>query len=109
MSDNKFLLTISDVLNKIFDQVQEVNISNKVSEDKNSMYTRTDIYCKNDIIITYTSVTQIQKNLEVNTDYENSNKIILNDLTEQQLKSLYNQIIELLPSIYNEKKEILLR
>lgn len=106
--DNKFILSISDALNKICNMVQEVKIVNEISEDNTMLSTKVDIYCKDDIDINYKSVTQISDTVEVNSDYENSNKIILNELTEKQLKNLYKAIIESVPSIYQNIKSNLI-
>ena len=104
---NKFAITISAILNNILNQVQEINITNTVSEDKKQLNTNFEIICDKDIIIVYESTTQIEESVQENSDYENSTKIVLNDLSETQLKNLYEAIKKLLPKIYENKKAIL--
>ena len=106
--DSKFIVSISDALNKAVKMVQEVNITNKISDDKNSIETNIIVECKNNINLGYISTTKITDDVEQNVDYDNSAKIILNDLNERQFKNLYNAVKELLPKIYNEKKQLLL-
>lgn len=106
-NNNKFILTISDALNKVCEQVQEINISNEVSEDKKMISTKMEIFCQEDINILYESTTKIVDSVEENNDYDNSLKIILNDLTEKQLKNLYKAVLKTIPSIYNDKQVII--
>lgn len=103
-NNNKFILSISDALNKICEQVQEINIQNEVSDDKNSVLTKIEIICKDNLTITYNSTTEITDNIQMSNDYDNSLKIILNDLSELQLNNLYKAILKTLQSIYEDKK-----
>lgn len=104
--NSKFVLSISDLLNKICSQIEEINISNEINE-KNIISTKIEILCKNDVNINYSSVTQITDEIDKSNDYEKSNKIVLNDLNENQLKNLYNAITNTALSIYQDKKAIL--
>lgn len=101
---NKFVLSISDVLNKIVSNVDEMIIDNHVSEDKNTMTTKVNVICKNNITISYNSTTEITNDILTSNDYEESKKIILNDLTKEQLKRLYNAVINNIKGIYQDKK-----
>lgn len=102
--NNKFILSISDALNKISEQVQEINIQNEVSEDQNNVFTKIEIICREDLRITYNSTTEITDDIQMSDDYDKSIKIILNDLNELQLKNLYKAILRTIPSIYEDKK-----
>ena len=104
---NKFVLSISDVLNKIVSNVDEMIIDNHVSEDKNTMTTKVNVICKNNITISYISTTEITDNISTSNDYEQSKKIILNDLTKEQLQKLYNAIINNIKGIYQDKKALI--
>lgn len=106
-NSTKFVLTISELFNKALNEVEEINITNEVSEDKNSMTTNFEILCDGKTKITYKSTTQICENVEDNADYENSTKIVLNDLSETQLKNLYSAVKNLLPKIYKSKKALI--
>lgn len=101
---NKFVLSISDVLNKIVSNVDEMIIDNHVSEDKNTMTTKVNVICKNNITISYNSTTEITNDILTSNDYEESKKIILNDLTKEQLQRLYNAVINNIKGIYQDKK-----
>lgn len=103
----RFAITISAILNNILNQVQEINIINTVSDDKKKMDTNFEIICNDEVTIIYNSTTQISETVQENADYENSTKIVLNDLSETQLKNLYEAIKKLLPKIYEEKKALL--
>ena len=107
MSTTKFAITISGMLNNILNQVQEINIINNTSDDKKNIDTNLEIICNNDIKITYNSTTQISDTVEENMDYESSTKIVLNDLSEQQLSNLYNAIKSSITKIYENKKALL--
>ncbi|MBO5349955.1 MAG: hypothetical protein J6A89_09110 [Clostridia bacterium] len=107
-NNNKFILSISDALNKISEQVEEINIQNEVSEDKTSVTTKMEIICKDKLNIIYSSNTKITDDIEINADYDNSLKIVLNDLSETELKNLYKAIVENAPKIYEEKKVLIL-
>ena len=105
--NNKFILSISDALNHVFEQVQEVNIQNEVSENNTSVTTNIQFICKDNLEINYNSTTEITDNINMSDDYDNSLKIILNDLTENQLNNLYKAVLQVLPSIYeNIKTEV---
>lgn len=101
--NNKFILSISDALNKISEQVQEINIINDCSENK--VTTKIEVICRKAIKITYNSTTEITDNIQISDDYDKSIKIILNDLNEIQLKNLYKALLRTLPSIYKDKVE----
>lgn len=101
---NKFVLSISDVLNKIVSNVDEMIIDNHVSEDKKTMTTKVNVICKNNITISYNSTTEITNDILTSNDYEESKKIILNDLTKEQLQRLYNAVINNIKGIYQDKK-----
>ena len=101
---NKFILSISDALNKICEQVQEINIQNEISEDKNNVLTKMEIICRDNLSITYNSTTEITDDIQMSDDYDKSLKIILNDLNELQLKNLYKAVLRTIPSIYEDKK-----
>lgn len=101
---NKFILSISDLLDKISSNVQEITIFNKISDDENTMTTKVNAICKNNITISYNSTTEITDNIFTSNDYEQSKKIILNDLTKEQLQKLYSAIINTVKGIYQDKK-----
>lgn len=105
--DNKFIEAISDSIIKIINKIEEIDIENVVSDSNNTMSTNIDVICNNDITINFSSLTQITNDVQISDDYENSTKIILNDLNEKQLKNLYNAIIKTVSGIYQDKKEIL--
>ena len=71
------------------------------------MTTKVNVICKNNITISYISTTEITDNISTSNDYEQSKKIILNDLTKEQLQKLYNAIINNIKGIYQDKKELI--
>ena len=101
------IIKIVDVLNKIVSNVDEMIIDNHVSEDKNTMTTKVNVICKKNITISYISTTEITDNISTSNDYEQSKKIILNDLTKEQLQKLYNAIINNIKGIYQDKKALI--
>lgn len=100
---NKFVLSISDALDKAISQIQEVDIKTDVSEDKTEVITNVDIICDNNLDISYNSTTKITNDIEMSSDYDESLKIIINDLTELQLTNLYKAILVTIPGIYQDK------
>lgn len=99
----KFVLSISDALDKAISQIQEVDINTDVSEDKTEVTTNVDIICDNNLDISYNSTTKITNDIEMSSDYDESLKIIINDLNELQLKNLYKAILVTIPGIYQDK------
>lgn len=99
----KFVLSISDALDKAISQIQEVDIKTDVSEDKTEVITNVDIICDNNLDISYNSTTKITNDIEMSSDYDESLKIIINDLTELQLTNLYKAILVTIPGIYQDK------
>lgn len=106
-NSTRFAITISAILDKMLDEIQEINIINNVSDDKNTLTTNVEILCDDKVTIRYNSTTQICETVEDNSDYNDSTKIVLNDLSETQLKNLYDAIKQLLPKIYEEKKALI--
>lgn len=104
---DKFKLSISDVLNKILSQIEEIEISNE-TKNENNIITNIDVLCKNNITLTYNSNLQVTENIEESNDYDNSKKLVLNDLSKEQLKNLYNILSKNILSIYQDKKAIIL-
>lgn len=104
---DKFILSISDVLNKILSQIEEIEISNE-TKNENNIITNIDVLCKNNITLTYNSNLQVTENIEESNDYDNSKKLVLNDLSKEQLKNLYNILSKNILSIYQDKKAIIL-
>lgn len=99
----KFVFSISDALDKAISQIQEVDIKTDVSEDKTEVITNVDIICDNNLDISYNSTTKITNDIEMSSDYDESLKIIINDLTELQLTNLYKAILVTIPGIYQDK------
>ena len=102
---DKFILSISDVLNKILSQIEEIEISNE-TKNENNIITNIDVLCKNNITLTYNSNLQVTENIEESNDYDK--KLVLNDLSKEQLKNLYNILSKNILSIYQDKKAIIL-
>ena len=100
---NKFILSISDALDYTIGQIREINIKTDVSEDNSEITTNVYVTCDNKLDITYTSTTKITDNINMSNDYEDSLKIILNNLNEAQLKNLYSAITENTKQLVEEK------
>lgn len=104
--NGKFVLSISDLMDKVLNNIEEVNILNEVKDDNSIISTSIDVKYENSDI-KYTSLTEITNNIEENNDYEGSIKINLNNLTENQLKNFYNALIKTVSGLYQEKKNII--
>lgn len=102
-----FIISISQYLNEIINNIQEINIINEVSNEEKSINTSFYLLFLNHSKIEYNSKTKILDSLEKNQDFDNSNKIILNELDAEKLNKLYNAIIKRVEVIYNEKKNII--
>lgn len=96
----------SGIHNK-FKNLQELNIKNEYIGYENVVKTKCYIALSNQKNIEYNSKTQIYEQINKNTDFEDSTKIILNDLENDKLTVLYNAIKNKLLEIYNEKKAII--
>ena len=107
-NNNKFMLTLSDKINEISKQIKEINIVNDIADDTNTMTTKIQIACESNFNIVYESETKINNEIKQNNDYEKSKKILLNNLTQTQLKNLYNAISASAKLIYENKKTLIL-
>lgn len=87
--------------------VEQVKLSNEISEDKNKVSSRAYIELFDKTIIEYNTRTEICDSIEKNTDFEDSTRIVLNELTTENLKKLYSAIKEEIPQIYQKKKAII--
>lgn len=99
---NKFILSISDVVNRAISQIEEITIKTDVSEEHSEIITNVHITCAEDLDITYSSSTKITDDIQVSTNYEDSLKVVLNDLTEAQLKYLYGILSENVKEVYDK-------
>lgn len=101
---NKF--KINDKFFNMINLIERIEITNKVSDDKNGVETNINLLCKNENLYTYKSVTNITNEVTENTDYENSKKTIVDDMDESQLPSYYENIKNKIKEIYNQKKNV---
>ena len=102
-----FIISISQYLNEIVNNIQEINIINETSNEEKSINTSFYLLFLDHSKIEYNSKTKILDSLEKNQDFDNSNKIVLNELNAEKLNKLYNAIIKGVKDIYNEKKNII--
>lgn len=84
--------------------MQEINISTEVSNDKNSVITKLDAKFFNDLMVEYNSRMAIVDSVE-DSDFVESSKIVLNEFETDKLKKLYNLLKESFSTIYKEKLE----
>lgn len=87
--------------------IQQIKLSNEISEDKNKVSSKAYIELFDKTIIEYNSRTEICDSIEKNTDFEDSTRIVLNELTTENLKKLYKAIQNEIPQIYQKKKAII--
>lgn len=104
---NEVLKNLDNKIARYLSNLQEVNISTQVSEDKNAVITKFDAKFYNDLMIEYNSRTAIVDSIEENTDFINSIKVVLNELEVDKLKKLYGLLKNNALTIYNEKLEII--
>ena len=82
--DNLYNSNIN-VLNKI----EEISITKKISDDSKEQKTDIEIMCNNGIDIKFYTCTKILNEQIMHLEYEDDSKVILNDLSEDELKKLY--------------------
>lgn len=98
---NKFILSISDVLDYAVSKVKEVNISTEVQDNK--VITRANIACEQNLNISYEAETEITDNVKIDNEFETAQNVVLNDLSEDQLKYLTQLLVKQVEEIYNYK------
>lgn len=87
--------------------IEQIKLSNEISEDKNKVSSKAYIELFDETVIEYNTRTEICDSIEKNTDFEDSTRIVLNELTTENLKKLYSAIKEEIPQIYQKKKAII--
>ncbi|MBR2744289.1 MAG: hypothetical protein IKE01_03215 [Clostridia bacterium] len=102
IGNNEFIRKLTG----IFEKVKDFKVKNEFS-DKNTLSTKCSVALYGNKNIEYNSRTKIMDNVEKDTDFENSTKVILNELENDKLKYLYNAIVKTIPEIYNQKKQII--
>lgn len=99
----KFINAISNNLYNIIDNIDEISVSVNVSEEYSEIISNLDILSRDNKQINYKSSTKITNDIEINDDFDNSKKIILNDLNQPKLKQIYQLLTNNIGEIYKEK------
>lgn len=97
----------SNAILKYIANIQEVTFSNNLSDDKSEIITKFNAKFYNNLVIEYSSRYAMVDSIVKNTDFEDSKKIILNELEGDALKKLWTIIKDRVPKIYEEKKSML--
>ncbi len=82
-------ISISNYLNTILNKIEEISITKKISDDSKEQKTDIEIMCNNGIDIKFYTCTKILNEQIMHLEYEDDSKVILNDLSEDELKKLY--------------------
>lgn len=98
---NMFILSISDALDYAISKIKTVNIKTETQNDK--IITKAYVECEDNLSITYEAETEITNDIEDNTDYENSQNVVLNDLSQDKLQYIINALTQNVKELYNEK------
>lgn len=87
--------------------IKEIVISNDIGNDKNSSLIGLTAKFYNGVELEYSSNISIGNSGEASVDFENTPKIVLNELETDKLKATYNMIVYGLGKIYESKKSLL--
>ncbi len=104
---NKKLLKSANKLAQYIANIQEINASTEVSEDKNSVIVKFDAKFYNNLSIECNSRSAIVESVEENTDFVDSKKLVLNELESDKLKGICNVLKTNIPTLYKKKVEML--
>ena len=104
---NKDFKESSNELIKYLANMQDITLSNSVSDNNDEVITKFNAKFYNNLVIEYISRFAMNDSVEKNTDFEDSKKIVLNELESVNLTKLYGLIKERIPAIYEEKKSML--
>lgn len=107
-NDPKIIFSISGVISKVVNEISEINLTNEYNEEKRLVKSNFELHCFNNNKYFYESTTQILDDYSKNEDYEKSNKIVLNDLSVEQFKKLFDMISKKSKEIYENKKKLIL-
>ncbi|MBQ3408223.1 MAG: hypothetical protein IJH12_03345 [Clostridia bacterium] len=104
---NKILEKSENGIIKYLANIQEITLSNEISGDKKISTIKLDAKFYNNLVVEYNSRIAILDSAEKNTEFEDTPKMILNELELDNLKQKYKLIIYGLTQIYNNKKNML--
>ncbi len=106
-SKNEYLAKSSNPILSYIGNIKEITLSNNISDDKNSSTIEFKAEFFNDFNIEYNSKITIGNSGSASIEFENTPRIVLNELETENLKSTYNTIIYGLGKIYENKKILL--
>lgn len=101
--ENTDFCILEDVC-KFINNIEEANISNECSDNQTFIKTKFNVSLFSNQKIELISTTQIVDSVEKDSDFEDSIKIVLNELDSNKLKGLCSVLKTELSKIYNEKK-----
>jgi len=104
---NKDLEQSENVFLKYLGNMQEITLSNEMGEDKNSVIIKFNAKFYNNLSVEYNSRIAIVESVEKNTDFDDSTKLVLNEIEPNNLKKLCNMIKERIPKIIADKKAMM--
>lgn len=104
--DKAFMESSNEII-KYLANIQTITLSNNLSDSKDEIETKFNAKFYNNLVIEYTSRFAFKDFSEKNTDFEDSKKIVLNELESTNLKKLWEILKDRVPKIYEQKKLML--
>ena len=100
--DNK--ISLLEPINIVLENIQEIKVKNEFLDNNNGIKTSGNVNFFDQTSVEFSSQLQIKDSVDRDTDYDESRKVVLNELDDDSLKYMYNIIIQKLKEIYEEKK-----
>ena len=104
--ENNSKIYLSEPINTIVENLQEIYIKNEFLNDSDGIKTSCNMKFFDKTNVEFSSKLQIKDSVEKDTDYDESRKVVLNELDHDDLKFMYNAIVQKLKMIYEEKKAV---
>ena len=99
-------ISLPEPIGVIFENIQEISVKNQFLDDNNGVTTLCNISFFDKTNVEFSSKLQLKDSVENDTDYDESKKVVLNELDDDGLKYMYNAIEKKLKAIYEEKKAL---
>lgn len=106
-SKNEYLAKSSNPIVSYIGNIKEITLANNISDDKNSSTIEFKARFFNDLDIEYNSKITIGNSGKASIEFENTPRVVLNELETEELKSTYNTIVYGLGKIYENKKAMI--
>ena len=106
-SKNEYLAKSSNPILSHIGNIKEITLSNNISDDKNSSTIEFKAQFFNNFNIEYNSKITIGESGSASIEFENTPRVVLNELESENLKSTYKTIVYGLGKIYENKKAML--